>query len=79
MHYAYILESVADPSRHYTGLTDDPEERLRRHNAGHVPHTAKFGPWRFRVVVGFPTREQAATFEVYLKSHSGRAFASKRF
>lgn len=44
MHYAYILESVADPYHHYTGRTDDPEERLRRHNAGHVSHTAKFGP-----------------------------------
>ncbi len=78
-HYTYILESTTDPSRHYTGLTEDPTDRLRRHNTGQVPHTAKHGPWRYRVVIAFPTRDQAVAFETYLKSHSGRAFAKKHF
>ena len=78
-HYVYILESFADPSRHYTGLTDNPEDRLRRHNAALVPHTSTHCPWRYRVLIAFPTREQAASFETYLKSHSGRAFAKRHF
>jgi len=40
-HYVYILVSDADPSRHYTGLTDDLTGRLTAHNAGQVLHTAK--------------------------------------
>ena len=74
-HYVYILESLADPQRHYTGLTDDLKRRLQKHNQGGVPHTSKFTPWRVRVAIAFQAREQAAVFEIYLKSHSGRAFA----
>jgi predicted GIY-YIG superfamily endonuclease len=77
--YVYIIESIADPGRHYTGLTDDLHDRLSRHNAGEVPHTAKYRPWQVRVAVAFGSRSQAADFETYLKSHSGRAFAKKHF
>jgi hypothetical protein len=36
--YVYILQSEAGLARFYTGLTDDLKDRLRRHNAGEVPH-----------------------------------------
>jgi predicted GIY-YIG superfamily endonuclease len=78
-HYVYILESRADPARHYTGLTNDLQRRLQKHNQGGVPHTSKYAPWRLRVAIAFHDREQAAAFETYLKSHSGRAFAAKHF
>lgn len=78
-HYVYILVSEQDPSRHYTGLTDDLEARLKAHNSGHSEHTAKFIPWRIETAIAFRTREKAAAFEKYLKSHSGRAFAAKHF
>ncbi len=77
--YVYILESIENPSRHYTGLTDDVAERLKKHNQGGCPHTSKFKPWRIRTAISFDDRERAAAFEKYLKSHSGRAFASKHF
>jgi predicted GIY-YIG superfamily endonuclease len=77
--YVYILQSRADPSRHYTGLTDDLRDRLRRHNAGDVSHTAKHRPWRIRVALAFHERARAAEFEAYLKTHSGRVFASRHF
>jgi putative endonuclease len=77
--YVYILESESDPTRHYAGLTDDLTVRLKKHNAGEVPHTSKYRPWRLRVAIAFHSREQAAEFERYLKSHSGRAFAKKHF
>jgi len=75
--YVYILESLKDNARHYTGLTDDLQARLRKHNQGAVPHTAKFCPWRVSVAIAFRDRERAAAFEKYLKSHSGRAFAAR--
>lgn len=75
--YVYILESVTDPSVHYTGLTDDLQGRLLKHNQGTCPHTMKYLPWRIRTAISFDSRAQAAEFEKYLKSHSGRALAAK--
>ncbi len=78
-HYVYVLQSERDPARHYTGLSDDLRDRLRRHNAGECAHTSKFRPWRLRVAIAFHDRERAAAFEQYLKTHSGRVFASRHF
>jgi len=77
-HYVYILKSLIEPGRCYTGLTDDLEARLNKHNEGACSHTAKYRPWRIETTIAFRSREKAATFEKYLKSHSGRAFAKKR-
>jgi len=77
-HYVYILASASDKTRHYTGLTDDLESRLKAHNSGQVPHTSKYRPWVIETVVAFRSRKKASDFEHYLKSHSGRAFAKKR-
>jgi len=76
-HYVYILVSERNPKRHYTGLTDDPVERIRAHNAGQVPHTSRFRPWRFESAIVFRSQMRASAFEKYLKSHSGRVFAKK--
>lgn len=78
-HYVYILVDETDSSRHYTGLTDNLQKRLEEHNSGKCPHTSKFGPWQIEIAVAFRSREKAAAFERYLKSHSGRAFAAKHF
>ena len=78
-HYDYILESLAEPGRHYTGLTDDLEARLRKHNEGACSHTANHRPRRIGVAVAFRSRQKAAALEKYLKSHSGRAFAARHF
>jgi predicted GIY-YIG superfamily endonuclease len=78
-HYVYILVSTSDFARHYTGLTDDLGARLKAHNAGQLPHTAKHRPWQIDTAIAFRSRAKARAFEAYLKSHSGRAFASKHF
>jgi putative endonuclease len=72
MKYGYILETE-DGRRFYVGITNDIEARLKAHNAGHVPHTAKFGPWRLRTFIAFSDEAGAFAFA------SGRAFAAKRF
>ena len=51
---------------------------MRKHNAGEVPHTSKFGPWKIRTYVAFRDEKQAIAFEKNLKSGSGRAFAMRR-
>ena len=78
-HYVYSMVSISCPTSHYTGLTKNLEERLKRHNAGQVPHTAKFRPWRIDVAIAFSDRTRAVAFERYLKSHAGRVFAKKHF
>lgn len=78
MKYVYILECVDEPNRHYTGITDDLKARLTKHNAGEVPHTSKFKPWRLTTYIAFSDGKRAFAFEKYLKSSSGRAFAKKR-
>ena len=76
--YVYILQSVNHPERYYVGHTEDLRQRLKRHNAGEVPHTSRDRPWRIKTAVAFSDPEQAVRFERYLKTASGRAFAKKR-
>jgi putative endonuclease len=77
MKYVYILESL-DSEHFYVGITDDVPTRLIKHNAGEVPHTSKYRPWRIKTYVAFSDEKQAFAFEKYLKSGYGRAFAKKR-
>lgn len=78
MRYVYILESLGGAGHHYTGVTDDLKNRLIKHNAGDVPHTSKYKPWRINTYVAFSDGRRALAFEKYLKSASGQAFAKKR-
>jgi predicted GIY-YIG superfamily endonuclease len=78
LKYVYILQSE-DGQHFYVGITDNLDGRLAIHNAGRVTHTAKFKPWKLRTYVAFADSVRAFEFERYLKSASGRAFASKRF
>jgi predicted GIY-YIG superfamily endonuclease len=77
MHYVYLLRSVSHPGQRYVGLTSNLKARLARHNEGGSAHTAKFRPWTVQTYIAFTKRQQAAEFERYLKSGSGRAFANR--
>ena len=78
MHFVYILRSEAQQDQIYIGFTSDVQARLADHNAGRSAHTSKFTPWALQFYCAFPDKQTALAFETYLKSHSGRAFASKR-
>ena len=78
MYYVYIIRSISDPRQIYIRTSEDLKQRFCDHNAGRSPHTAKFVPWELECYIAFSEKQQAYDFEKYLKSHSGRAFASKR-
>jgi predicted GIY-YIG superfamily endonuclease len=77
--YVYILESEVVPQQRYFGATDDLKQRLGEHNRGSSRHTSKYMPWRIRAAIAFRERHQAAVFEKYLKTHSGRVFSKRWF
>ena len=77
MKYVYLLESLSG-DHHYTGITDDLVARLAKHNSGAVTYTAKFRPWRLKTYIAFADESRATAFETYLKSGSGRSFATAR-
>jgi len=78
MQYVYLIETARRPTHRYVGLTSDLKQRLAEHNAGKSAHTSKFGPWRLVTYVAFSERTKAESFERYLKSGSGHAFANRR-
>ena len=78
MWYVYIIRSINFPGQEYTGMSTNLRQRMADHNAGKSPHTSKYAPWDLLWYCAFPEKHTALAFETYLKSHSGRAFASKR-
>jgi putative endonuclease len=78
MKYVYILERVGSADHYHVGITSDLRDRLKRHDAGKITHTAKHLPWTLKTYVAFSDEARAFAFEKYLKSGSGRAFAKKR-
>ncbi|MET3583908.1 putative GIY-YIG superfamily endonuclease [Mesorhizobium robiniae] len=78
MWYVYLLESTAAEGERYIGVTSDLKRRIVEHNAGKSNHTSKFMPWRIVTYVAFSNQANATSFERYLKSGSGHAFANKR-
>jgi predicted GIY-YIG superfamily endonuclease len=75
----YVLRSIADRQRYYTGVTSDVATRLGFHDAGLSPHTSDAAPWEVIVSISFANADRAIAFEKYLKSGSGRAFALRHF
>ena len=79
LRFVYVLRSLANPDRHYVGLTSNVAARLAAHTAGQSAHTAKYRPWKVLVAIEFADATRAPSFERYLKSCSGRAFALRHF
>ena len=73
-----MIRSIPNPDQTYVGFSEDLKTRLKTHNDGRSPHTAKFKPWQLITSLGFKEKSTAVAFEKYLKSHSGKAFANKR-
>ena len=74
-YYVYILE--LSNSKHYVGCTVNLKERFNRHSSGRVKSTKPHLPVKLLWCCSFPNRYMAYKFERYMKSGSGRAFASR--
>ena len=75
MHFVYILKSQKDLSRFYVGFTHDLQRRIDQHNDPNEPTwTKRFMPWQLETYLVFKEEKIAKKFELYLKSHSGKAF-----
>ena len=79
MYYIYILISQKDHEKYYVGITADLKRRLFEHNdLNYVSYSKRYAPWEMRTYIAFEDKRKAELFEVYLKSHSGKAFLKKR-
>lgn len=78
MRYVYLIRSIPYPNQQYVGVSSNLRNRLKKHNEGGSPHTAKYKPWELVTCLSFSSDSKATAFEAYLKSGSGRAFAKKR-
>ncbi|MEJ2648163.1 MAG: GIY-YIG nuclease family protein [Sedimentisphaerales bacterium] len=79
MMYVYLLESISHPGQRYVGITGDLKARIKDHNTGRSSYTSKYAPWQTKVVIKFTNDRNADSFERYLKSGSGHAFAQRHF
>ena len=70
--FVYVIRSLSNRDRYYTGVTDDVGSRLCSHNAGECVHTMGHRPWELDVVIAFREEARALEFERYLKSGSVR-------
>jgi putative endonuclease len=75
--FVYVIRSLSNRDRYYTGATYDVRSRLCSHNAGECVHTSRNRPWELDVVIAFRDEKRALEFERYLKSGSGGAFAER--
>jgi predicted GIY-YIG superfamily endonuclease len=73
-----MLRSIPNPDQIYVGFAEDLKPRLTAHNCGQSPHTSKYKPWELITYLAFKDSSKALSFEKYLKSHSGKAFANNR-
>lgn len=70
MFTVYILHSESG-HKYYVGHTSDIEERVRRHNEGKVPFTAKYGQWRVVYTEMYDNKSEAIRRELEIKAYKG--------
>jgi len=79
MYYVYLLKSRSRPTQPSIGSICDLRQRLKQHNEGRSPHSAKSRPWTLLAYLAFAEEKTAIGFERYVKSGSGRAFINRHF
>ena len=86
MNYVYLLRSIEFPEQTYIGYTTDLKARLKKHNEGSSPHTAKYRPWKIVSYHAFEEKNglsnsrntsRAALVELSQKSDYGETYSSK--
>jgi putative endonuclease len=77
MYYVYILISEKD-KKFYTGFTNDIKSRIKDHNKGRVPSTARRQPLKLVYFESCLHKEDALHREKYLKTTFGKRYLRNR-
>ena len=75
--HVYVIENM-DGKFRYTGMSQNPEDRLKSHNMGKVRPTKHFRPFNLIYSEWVGSRREARERECYLKSAAGRRFVEKQ-
>jgi len=75
----FVYRIKCNNNKYYTGCTSNLEDRIKRHNLGQVVSTKRYLPVELITYTAFKDKYKAYEFEKYLKSGSGRAFASRHY
>ena len=76
MFYTYILQSLKDGS-FYVGQSQDPLQRLEKHNSAKSGYTSTKQPWALAYQEAFDSKTDAIKREKFLKAQKNRDFYLK--
>lgn len=76
MFYTYILHSPSK-DRYYIGMSENPSERLKKHNNKHRGFTAQSDDWEIVYQKEFATKQEALFHERELKSWKSKVRIKK--
>ena len=71
--FTYILQSEKDGS-YYIGSSENPSERLKKHNRKHGGYTARKQPWKIVWTKSFKSKKEALQMERVIKMKKSRSF-----
>lgn len=76
MYYVYVLTNKS--GKYYVGYTNNLTRRVREHeeNISTFTRNKKFSLYMY---IALPDKDLAKSFEMYLKTGSGRAFSKRHF
>ena len=77
MYFVYVLKSKKDGD-FYTGFTDNPEKRIKKHNSGEVTSTKARKPFELVYLEGALNKTDALHREIYLKTAWGKRYIKNR-
>ena len=71
MFYTYIIFSPLK-DKYYIGASENPIERLKKHNSNHKGFTNQANDWEILFIKQFELKDEAFTFEKKIKSWKSR-------
>jgi putative endonuclease len=69
MYYVYVLQSIKDGTT-YIGYSDNPEKRLKEHNAGKTKSIKHKLPYKLVYTEEYENKTEAIKREIRLKNNS---------
>ena len=67
MYYTYIIHA-ASIDRYYVGISENPTERLKKHNAKNKGFTNQASDWKIVYLRKFESKREALDFEKQIKN-----------